>query len=251
MLPMAIQHFLSNFLWHRQRIWRMVFIMPNAPVVPTRAPTPPSLSGRWFLAVLGLSIALLGCLFVWLMTRSFLRAREMRTWPEVSCVIITSELEQRRHDENSPMEYRQNLSFGYEWNGKAYTSHIQTRLSRTTNHPIPTRKTNHLPRQSQRCRIRSVECRFVGTGLLNLVSVPICHRRARDHLPCHICEKSLSLKKRIRDHASGEISQQKITYGCFYCVLSLSSTKIAVSDSLRQAKWHCADSSELFYLHYR
>lgn len=128
---------------------------------------------------------------------------------------------------------------------------IQTRLSRTTNHPIPTRKTNHLPRQSQRCRIRSVECRFVGTGLLNLVSVPICHRRARDHLPCHICEKSLSLKKRIRDHASGEISQQKITYGCFYCVLSLSSTKIAVSDSLRQAKWHCADSSELFYLHYR
>jgi hypothetical protein len=121
-LRMAIQRFLSNFLWHRQRNWRMVFIMPNAPVVPTRVPTPPSLSGRWFLAILGLSIALLGCLFVWLMTRSFLRAREMRTWPEVLCVIITSELEQRRHDENSPMEYRQNLSFGYEWNGKAYTS---------------------------------------------------------------------------------------------------------------------------------
>jgi len=122
MPPMAIQRFLSNFLWHRQRIWRMVFTMPNAPVAPTRAPTPPSLSGRWFLAVLGLSIALLGCLFVWLMARSFIRAREMRTWPEVSCVIISSELEERRHDENSPMEYRQNLSFGYEWNGKTYTS---------------------------------------------------------------------------------------------------------------------------------
>ena len=104
---------------------------------------------------------------------------------------------------------------------------IQTRLSRTTNHPIPTRKTNHLPRQSQRCRIRSVECRFAGTGLLNLVSVPICHRRTRYHLPCHNGEKSLRLKTQISDRASGEISRQKRRYGCFYCVLSLSSTKIA------------------------
>ena len=36
MLPMAIQRFLSNFLWHRERIWRMVFIMPNAPLSKAR-----------------------------------------------------------------------------------------------------------------------------------------------------------------------------------------------------------------------
>jgi len=130
MLPVAIQHFLSNFLWHRQRIWRIDFTMLHAPAGPIQSLTPPSRAGRWFLAVLGLSIALLGGLFVWLMTRSFIRAREMRTWPEVSCVIISSELEERRHDENSPMEYRQNLCFGYEWNGKTYTGqHLTLRGS--------------------------------------------------------------------------------------------------------------------------
>lgn len=79
-------------------------------------------AGRWYLAILGLVVALLGGLFVWLMARSFLRAREMRTWPEVACVIISSEVEERRHDENSPPEYRQDLSFGYEYQGKARTA---------------------------------------------------------------------------------------------------------------------------------
>ncbi len=78
-------------------------------------------AGRWFLAILGLSLALLGGVFVWLMGRSFLRAREMRTWPQVECVILTSEVGERRHDENSPREFRQELSFGYAWQGVART----------------------------------------------------------------------------------------------------------------------------------
>ena len=91
---------------------------------------PPSRAGRWFLVVLGLVLALLGGLFVWLMARSFLRAHEMRAWPEVACVILTSEVEEWRHDENSPMEYRQNLSFGYEWQGVARTGdHLTLRGS--------------------------------------------------------------------------------------------------------------------------
>lgn len=78
-------------------------------------------AGRWYLAILGLVVALIGGLFVWLLGKSFLRAKEMRSWPEVSCVILSSEIEDRRHDTNSPLEYRQNLSFGYEWQGEAYT----------------------------------------------------------------------------------------------------------------------------------
>ncbi len=78
-------------------------------------------AGRWYLAFIGLSIALVGGLFVGLMARSFLRAREMRSWPEVTCVILTSEVEERRHDENSPPEFRQNVSFGYEWQGQPRT----------------------------------------------------------------------------------------------------------------------------------
>lgn len=82
---------------------------------------PPTLGGRLFLMALGLILAVVGALFVWLMARSFVRAREMRTWPEVPCVILTSEVEERRHDPDSPAEFRQDLSFGYEWKGGRHT----------------------------------------------------------------------------------------------------------------------------------
>lgn len=87
----------------------------------SRQTIPSNRAGRWYLVVLGLSLALIGGVFVWLMARSYLRAREMRNWPEVVCVIISSELEERRHDENSPLEYRHDLSFGYEWQDQPRT----------------------------------------------------------------------------------------------------------------------------------
>jgi hypothetical protein len=76
-------------------------------------------SGRWFLVFTGLSLVLIGGLFVWLMARSFLRAQEMRSWPEVECVILASSLDERRHDDHSPLEFRLNVLFGYEWEGEA------------------------------------------------------------------------------------------------------------------------------------
>ena len=87
-------------------------------------------AGRWYLAILGLTLALIGGVFVWLMARSFLRGREMRTWPEVACVILSSEVAERRNDENSPPEFRQDLSFGYTWQGEARTGdHLTLRGS--------------------------------------------------------------------------------------------------------------------------
>ncbi|MFT4176196.1 MAG: DUF3592 domain-containing protein [Luteolibacter sp.] len=81
----------------------------------------PSRAGRWFLAGLGLLLALVGAVFVWLMARSFDRAREMRNWPEVPCEILVSELAERQIDPNYPSEYSQKLAYGYEWQGRAYT----------------------------------------------------------------------------------------------------------------------------------
>ena len=90
----------------------------------------PGRGGRWFLATLGLTLALIGTLFVWLMGRSFLRAREMRSWPEVGCVILSSEIEQRVHDSQSPPEFRHSVSFGYEWQSAAHTGdHLTLRGS--------------------------------------------------------------------------------------------------------------------------
>lgn len=72
--------------------------------------------------VLGLSISLLGAVFFGLMLRSFLRAYDMRSWPEVPCVILSSDVEQRRHDPRSPVEFRLVVTYGYEWQGQARTS---------------------------------------------------------------------------------------------------------------------------------
>ena len=91
---------------------------------------PSNLGGRLFLMGLGLALALLGAVFVWLMGRSFLRAREMRTWPEVACVILSSEIKEWRHDENSRLQFRHELSFGYTWKGEARTGdHLTLRGS--------------------------------------------------------------------------------------------------------------------------
>ncbi len=83
--------------------------------------TPPNRGGRWFLAGMGLFVALVGVLFVALLGRSFLRAWDMRSWPETSCVILTSDVGEKRHDEFSPVEYRQELTYGYEWQGQSFT----------------------------------------------------------------------------------------------------------------------------------
>lgn len=93
-------------------------------------PLPANQAGRWYLVVLGLSLALIGGVFVWLMARSYLRARELRSWPEVPCVILSSELVERRHDDQSPLEFRHDLSFGYEWQGQPLTGdHLTLRGS--------------------------------------------------------------------------------------------------------------------------
>ncbi len=80
-----------------------------------------SRSGRWFLVALGLIVAIIGGIFVSVMARSFLRAREMRQWPEVSCVILVSEIEEKRHDPFSAIEFRQKLRYAYEWQGQSFT----------------------------------------------------------------------------------------------------------------------------------
>ncbi len=84
-------------------------------------PKPIHSSSRWFFVAIGLFLALIGSIFVWLMARSFLRAYEMRQWPEISCVILSSEVEEKQHDRSSPLEFRQKISYGYRWQNQAYT----------------------------------------------------------------------------------------------------------------------------------
>lgn len=99
---------------------------PDCPSPPLSRRPEATPGGRWYLVALGLMLTVIGGLFVWLMARSYLRAHEMRAWPEEACVILTSEIEERVHDPQSPPEYRQAVSFGYEWQGEPHTGNLLT-----------------------------------------------------------------------------------------------------------------------------
>lgn len=97
--------------------------MPSQTALSKPRPAPNSApSGRWFLFALGLVLALIGTLFVWLLGRSYLRARQMHQWPEIPCTILASEIEVRVHDPQSPTEYRHRVIYGYNWQGEARSS---------------------------------------------------------------------------------------------------------------------------------
>ena len=105
---------------------------------------------------IGLALALLGSLFVFLMWRSFLRAKEMRDWPEIPCVILNSTVEERRHDPHSPIERRLAVTFGYEWQDEQRTSdRFSLRGSPWTSKPgIAEKRAAEFPAGSQTtCRV--------------------------------------------------------------------------------------------------
>ena len=129
---------------------------PTQDVTPARHRQETTRSGRWFLVLLGLTVALIGGLFVGLLGRSFLRAREMRAWPEVPCVILTSEVEERIHDPQSPPEFRHNVSFGYEWLGEPRTGdHVSLRGSAwSSKHELAAKRAAEYPTgMTTTCRV--------------------------------------------------------------------------------------------------
>lgn len=67
-------------------------------------------------------LALVGAVFLWLMWRSFDRAREMTEWPEVEAVVLRSELGERRIGEAGVKEFRFEVMYGYEWEGEMLTA---------------------------------------------------------------------------------------------------------------------------------
>ena len=81
-----------------------------------------SVKTRLFLSGIGLLLALAGAVFLWLMWRSFQRARAMREWPEVEAVVLSSEVAERRVGNTGPAEFRFEVLFGYEWQGERLSS---------------------------------------------------------------------------------------------------------------------------------
>lgn len=79
-------------------------------------------AGSWYLTVIGLALCFIASIFLWLMMRSYMRAREMTTWPQVDCLILSSEVEEKRIAENVAPDFRLAVLYRYQFQGKDYES---------------------------------------------------------------------------------------------------------------------------------
>ena len=68
------------------------------------------------------TIIIVGLLFAVLMWRSYLRAREMESWPRVEAVVLSSGVAERRVGDSGPREFRFEVLYGYEWEGQRRSS---------------------------------------------------------------------------------------------------------------------------------
>ncbi len=57
-----------------------------------------------------------------LMWKSYQRAVEQHAWPQVDGVVLSAEVEEWKEHEFTPLEYRLNLLYGYQWEGERKTS---------------------------------------------------------------------------------------------------------------------------------
>lgn len=81
-------------------------------------------AGSWYLTAVGLALCFISGIFLWLMTRSYLRARDMTTWPQVPCLVLSSEVNERRIADNVAPDFRLAVLYRYQFEGKDYESKL-------------------------------------------------------------------------------------------------------------------------------
>ena len=80
--------------------------------------------GDIFMCGIGFSLILMGGLFCWLMLRSYDRAAAMRHWPQAECLILESTLNTTQMPGDPSPEYRHQVRFRYQWQGRDLESHL-------------------------------------------------------------------------------------------------------------------------------
>lgn len=84
-----------------------------------------SKAGSFYLAGIGLAVALVGAVFVYLLWSSYKQASETREWVETPCLVIRSKVSERS-SEHISKEYSWNVEYLYEYEGKSYPSKFHT-----------------------------------------------------------------------------------------------------------------------------
>ncbi len=84
--------------------------------------------------VFGLLIALIGGYFVFALYVGGQRARKTRSWVETPCLIVKSEVTERRPTPNSPMQYLAAVEYEYTFRGTARRGKRIKRVEGATSH---------------------------------------------------------------------------------------------------------------------
>ncbi|MGC6565844.1 MAG: DUF3592 domain-containing protein [Akkermansiaceae bacterium] len=78
------------------------------------------MGGLLYLAFIGLALAGMGALFVVILGRGYLTARETMSWDKVEVVIMESKVGERKIGPSVPVEYQHDLVYEYRWEGNFY-----------------------------------------------------------------------------------------------------------------------------------
>ncbi len=84
-----------------------------------------SKAGSIYLAGIGLAVAAVGAVFVYLLWNSFSQAKATREWKETPCLVILSKIKERSA-KNISAEFSLNVEYIYDFEGKSYSSKFHT-----------------------------------------------------------------------------------------------------------------------------
>jgi len=79
-------------------------------------------AGSWWLASLGIVLALAGAVFVVVLWTAWQRAEQTRGWTAVPCKVLSSQLKSEQASPHSPTKYRVIVRYEYSWQGKTVIS---------------------------------------------------------------------------------------------------------------------------------
>ncbi len=82
-------------------------------------------AGAYYLAGIGLAVALVGGVFVYLLWSSFAQAKATREWKETACLVIRSQVDERS-SEHISREYSWSVEYLYDFDGESYSSKFHT-----------------------------------------------------------------------------------------------------------------------------
>lgn len=119
-------------------------------------------AGSWWLASLGLVLAVAGVVFVGMLWTAWQRAEETRRWPQAQAQVLSSQVIPFQATFSSPQKYRIVVRYRYEVAGQTYVSE----RIRRTNGPKGNRddaealREQYTPGQTVTCYVRPEDPAF-------------------------------------------------------------------------------------------